>query len=122
MTEIPDFSEAELNTVREMLAQRYKQPVETHLADVDLTLTPGSDQVSVCPAVFWQARNCNFVLFKTGEAEFRCQFFYEPAEQFGTGRTLYPKLDQCIAAVLQVQSDHERERAGVRSGTTGNEL
>ena len=122
MTEMPDFSEAELNTVRELLIQRYQQAVELHLADADLTLTPQSNQISVCPAVFWRARDCNFVLFKTGEREFRCQFFYDPTEQFGTGHSAYPNLDECVATVLQVQSDHERERAGVVSGTTGNEL
>ncbi|MDH3638269.1 MAG: hypothetical protein OES09_07360 [Gammaproteobacteria bacterium] len=122
MTEIPDFSGAEMDTVREMLIQRYQHTVETHLADAELTLTPGSEEVSSCPAVFWQERDCNFVVLKTGEHEYRCQFFYEPGEQFGTGHTAYEKLDECVAAVLQVQSDHEREQAGVVSGATGNEL
>lgn len=122
MTEIPDFSDAELDTINEMLRQRYQQPTEVQLADAELKLDPRSETLTSCPTVFWRSRECSFVMFKTGPEEFRCQFFYEPSEQFGTGHTHYDNLAEGVAAVLQVQSDHERERAGVASGATGEDL
>ena len=36
--------------------------------------------------VVWQADGgCHFVIFKTGERAYRCQFFYKPDKQMGTG-------------------------------------
>jgi len=56
---------------------------------------------------------------KTGATGFRTQFFYTPHEQFGTGIDEYRSLDECVAAALQTQSDHERERdqAGASGAT-----
>ena len=116
---IPEFVTAEPDTLGQLLALRYKSCVETHLADSELRLDPDHGTLTVCPTVFWQARGCNFVVIKTGEGRFRCLFFYAPDEQFATGHTEYTDLETCVAAVSQVQSDHERETQGVASGSTG---
>ena len=122
MPHIPDHSDAELDTIRTLLKQRYKEHIEIHLADAEVRLTPDSDQLTECPTAYWYARECNFVIVKSGPSEYRCQFFYDPRDQFGTGHALYTRLEECAAALLQVQSDHEREREDVTSGTTGSEI
>lgn len=109
MPEIPEFTDAELAHIRAMLVQRYRHEVEIHLADSEVRL--GDDSVN-CPTVYWHAREANFVVFKCGESRFRTQFFYTPHDQFGTGIDEFDKLEECVAAVLQTQADHERERAG----------
>jgi len=130
---IPEFTAAELATIREMLMQRYRKEVEIHLADSEVSLEAhgrgadpaddhGGPATVSCPTVYWQQRGANFVVVKTGAANFRTQFFYAPHEQFGTGIDQYHSLDECVAAALQTQADHERERdrdgaAGVEAGS-----
>ncbi len=122
MSAIPEFTESELSSIREFLRQRFTETVEIQLADAELRLDANSNVVTECPTVFWKARDCNFVVFKSGSNEFRCQFFYNPSDQFGTGHSHYNSLDACVSALLQVQSDHEREKQGVTSGITGKDL
>ncbi len=122
MSAIAEFTDTEIATIREMLVQRYRKEVEIHLADSDLLLdarelvedsAEDSEPSAVsCPTVYWHERNANFVIFKCGDSRYRTQFFYTPHEQFGTGITEYQRLDECIAAALQTQSDHERTRQG----------
>ena len=119
---IPDFSESELDTVRTLSQQRFKKEIELHIADAELHLDKEPDVLTECPTLFFQERGCNFAIFKTGFSEFRCQFFYEPAEQYGTGHSHYLDLTECVAALLQTQSDLERESQGVKSGVTGEDL
>lgn len=130
---IPEFTTAELATIREMLMQRYRKEVEIHLADSEVCLqaggrgagqgdpaAPGCPTVS-CPTVYWHERGANFVVVKTGAAGFRAQFFYTPHEQFGTGIDEYRSLDQCVAAALQTQADHEREGDGAHPLSPGEQ-
>ncbi len=117
---MPDFTDPELHNIREMLTQRYKKDVEIELADCELVLDKDSETLTHCPTVFWHERGANFVVFKVGMFQYRAQFFYTPHDQYGTGIDEYNDLDECIAAVLQTQADHEREKEGVESGSTGN--
>ena len=122
MSLVSDFTDSEMHNIREMLTQRYKKDVEIELADCELALDKKSEQVTHCPTVFWHERGANFVVFKVGLFQYRTQFFYTPHEQYGTGIDQYHDLDECVAAVLQTQADHERERQGVDSGSTGESL
>ena len=119
---IPDFTDSELDTVRELSSQRFRNDVEIHLADAELRLDKDSPNLTECPTLFFKERDCSFAIFKTGMLEYRCQFFYDPTDQFGTGHTHYNDLTRCVAALLQTQSDHERESRGVASGSTGGTL
>jgi len=120
MTLTSNFTDSELYNVREMLTQRYKKDVEIELADCELQLDKSSELTTNCPTIFWHQRGANFVVFKVGAFRYRTQFFYTPHDQYGTGIDEYNNLAECVAAVLQVQSDHEREREGVDSGNTGS--
>jgi len=117
--------------MRAMLAQRYRREVEIHLADsevfIDADARRAADDGDVddvatvtCPTVYWHARGANFVVVKTGARNFRTQFFYTPHEQFGTGIDEYHRLDECVAAALQTQADHERARDGDGDGDGGD--
>ena len=120
-----EFTDNELATIREMLVQRYRHEVEIHLADSEVLLnreqSTGHDETVTCPTVYWHAREANFVIFKCGESRYRTQFFYTPHEQFGTSIEEYHNLDECIAAALQTQSDHERARQGVGENNKTND-
>ncbi|MXZ80164.1 MAG: hypothetical protein F4Z15_02070 [Gammaproteobacteria bacterium] len=112
-----DFTQTELHRIREMLTQRYRKEVEVQLADCELSLDMGETEPMSCPTVFWHERDANFVVFKISPFRFRSQFFYSPHEQYGTGIDEFNDLDQRVAALLQTQSDHEREHRGMNPPT-----
>lgn len=113
-----EFTDAELVSIREMLLQRYRTPIEIHLADSETCID--TDQLASkdydhantvsCPTVYWHARGANFVVLKIAPYRYRTQFFYTPHDQFNCGIEEYTDLDECVAAVLQIQADHERQR------------
>lgn len=113
---IPEFTESERRLVAQCLAERYGNAVATEDVDVEMELVAGAPPVE-CPALYWTQRGAEFVVAKTGVAKFRTQFFYANGEQFGTGRVDYDNLGDCVVSVLQVQSDDERRRAGMGSGS-----
>ena len=111
MTSIPDFSDTELWVARTAIHERYGKAVATELADSELRLDRESTALTVCPTLFWTERDTSFVVFKTGEGQYRCQFFYSAHEQYGTGRETYGDIGECVTHLLQLQADHERQRA-----------
>ena len=119
---IADFNSAERWVIESALRERYGHLVQIELADSDLKLDPDAPVLTTCPTVFWSERGCNFLIFKTGEDRYRCQFYYSDEEQYGTGRAEYDELAECVSLLLKLQADHEKERQGVQSGMTGGEI
>lgn len=117
-TGIPNFTESEYELVAELLRLRYQKPVRPELADSELKLAPDSDELTLCPTLFWSQRGAQFVVCKTAPGRFRCQFFYSDADQYGTGHPDYTDLRRCVQTLLRVQADHESQRAGISSGVT----
>lgn len=111
MVSIPDFNENELWVVRDTLKQRYGEPVEPELAETEMRLNSHSTELALCPALYWQHKNANFIIVKTGEDRYRAQFFYRVHQQYGTGVEEYTDLTECIVTLLQVQADHEAQEA-----------
>ncbi|MFA5529780.1 MAG: hypothetical protein WDA11_03840 [Thiohalomonadaceae bacterium] len=118
MKTIADFSPTERQLVAQALFERYGRQVTLEDAEAELELEPDSDELTLCPAIYWEERGAHFVVFKTGNSRFRAQFFYSEAQQFGTGKEEFDNLGDCIVTLLQVQSDHERQMKGIRSGMT----
>lgn len=119
---ISDFNSAERWVIESTLKERYGRIVPIELADSELKLDPDAPVLTACPTVFWSERGCNFVIFKTGEDRYRCLFYYLEEEQFGTGRTEYDELAECVGLLLKLQADHEKQRQGVHSGMTAGEI
>lgn len=111
MTPIPDFTDTELWTIRVAINERYGHKVDLELADSELRLDPAIPVLTSCPTVFWSERGASFVVSKIDQTRYRCQFFYSVREQYGTGRDTYEDLAECVTTLLQVQADHERDRA-----------
>ena len=109
--QIADFTDFELGMVARLVEQRYAKPVEIERADAELRLDPASDELSLCPTLYWSARGAHFVVFKVGESRYRSQFFYTDADHYGTGRDEYDDLSDCVLTLLRVQADHERDSA-----------
>ncbi len=89
---IPDFDRKELWLIRGTLKERYGEEREYELADCELQLDPSDPTLTLCPTVFWSARDYNFVVFKVTEQQYHRQFFYGGHEQFGTGQQEYDDL------------------------------
>lgn len=119
---IPDFTPTERGIVEELLRERYGHDVALELADSDLRLDPSARELTSCPTFYWTERGAHFVVFKTAESQYRNQFFYSVNEQYGTGRDDYNDIGECVGVLLKLQADHEKERAGVKSGATGSEI
>ena len=115
---IPDFSEQQVSTVQQMINARYKEDIELLLADSEVQIAPALLDTMVCPILFWNARECNFVIMRTGEDQYRAQYFYNPHEQYPTQQGFFTIVEDCAAAVLREQSDYEREAQGVKDGAT----
>lgn len=110
MSNVPDFTESEQQLISQTLKERYGKDVKSRLADVEIRISVADRTLTECPAVFWSERDTNFVVIKSAEKEFRCQFYYRGHEQFGTGHETYDELGDCVITLLQVQSDHERDK------------
>jgi len=115
---IIDFTEAQQEYVAKLLAQRYGKQVELQLADSEFQLNLESEELTVCPTLYWSERGAQFVVYKIGEDRYRCQFFYSATEQFGTGHDEYDDIEKCVVTLLQVQSDHERQMSKLSSAAT----
>lgn len=125
MKPIPEIEDAERWVVESTLKERYGKLVATQPADVELRLTPGDPQLTLCPTLYWEERGAAFVLTKVGESRWRTMFFYpeEPGgDQYGAGRPEFDDLFECVTAVLRAQADHEKDRQGAWSGTTADDL
>lgn len=107
---IPDFTETDRWVVDTTLKERYGKAIEVKQADVELRLSQADRELTLCPALFWAERGAGFVLAKTGDNRFRCQFYYSVREQYGTGREEYDDLAECVTALLKLQADHEAQR------------
>ena len=111
MTSISDFSDTEKWVVRSALDERWGHgTVELQLADVEVRLSASDRELTSCPAVYWEAQGCHFVLIKTGEQRYRSQFYYAGHEQYGTGIDEYSDLSECVLTLLRMQADHELAR------------
>lgn len=113
---IPKFSDRERQLVSQSIYERYGYTVPLVSAEAELQLNLLEDHLTTCPTLTWDERTAHLVIFKTGDSRFRCQFYYTDVEQFGTGKDEYDNLGDCVITLLQVQSDHEREKQGMRSG------
>ncbi len=106
MSGIPDFSDSELWIIKSTLEERYETPPDIQLAETEMRLNPARTELTPCPTVYWEAGDCHFVLIKTGDRHYRCQFFYRIHQMYGTGVEEYDDLTECVVSLLQVQADH----------------
>lgn len=121
MKKISDFTDADRWVVETALKERYGRRVAVELADSEIKLDPASDEITVCPTLYWEEHDVEFVIFNVAEGRYRSQFYYSIAEQYGTGRD-FDDLAECVTTTLRLQADHEKDRAGVTSGKTGADL
>jgi len=112
MPEIPDITDSEHWIIESTLRERYGRNVETQLADAEIRLMPSDRELSNCPMVYWHEEDCNFVIFKSGDRKYRCQFFYRGYQQYGTGVSEYDDLTECIVSLLQTQADYSAKERG----------
>ena len=119
---IPDFNDTELWVIRQAETERFRKQVDVQTADAELRLDPSDRELTLCPVVYWREDKAQFVIFKTGEDRYRCQFFYADDEQYGTGRAEFDELAECVSLLLKLQADHEKQRQGVQTGMTGGQI
>ena len=106
MSAIEDFTDSELWVVRTTLEERYGEKTELMLADIELRLNPYATELTVCPAAYWEHKGCHFMVCKSGDSRYRCQFYYRVHQMYGTGVEEYDDLSECVVTLLQVQADH----------------
>ncbi len=113
MSPVPDITDSEKWVMKITLTERYGREVEIQLADADIRRYPADRELTACPVIYWQAEDgCNFVVFKVDDRRYRCQFFYKPYKQMGTGIDEYDDLAECTVALLQAQADYVAEQRG----------
>ncbi len=112
MLKIADITENELWIVRSTLRERYGEEIELQPADSEIRLRPSDRDLTAVPVLYWERGDCHFVIFKTGDRRYRCQFYYRLYQQIGTGVHEYDDLSECVVSLLQVQADHEARERG----------
>lgn len=122
MPSIADFTKSEIWTIESTLKERWGKDneIELQFADTDIRLNLGDKDTTECPAVIWQHAGCNYVIFKTGMQNYRCQFFYRGYQQYGTGVHEYDDIGDCLISLLQVQADHARENQIEQENSDGS--
>jgi hypothetical protein len=109
---IPDFSSSELWIVESTLSERYRGQIpEIMQADGEIRLNPGDRSLTEVPCLIWKVESCTFVIFKSGEERYRCQFFYSVRHQYGTGIDEFDNIGDCVTTLLKMQADHEATQA-----------
>ncbi len=117
-----DYTEREWQAVQQALNERYKSPVEIHLADCEVQPDKAHNERVERPAIFWSALDCNFVLIKMADDEFQGFFFYQPDEHFASAQQTYSNAVNCVTALLQSQADQFGESQGYVSGATAADI
>ena len=117
-----NYTERECQAVQQVLNERYKSPIEIHLADCEVQPDKELDERVECPAIFWSDLNCNFVLIEMADDEFKGFFFYQPDEHFASTQQPYSDAANCVIAILQSQADQFGESQGYVSGATAAEI
>jgi hypothetical protein len=107
---IPQFSAREKNLVSQTLVERFGQPIPVQITQSEIQLDLLKEDLTLVPSLTWKEGVCNFVVFKTGDSRFRCQFYYTDTEQFGTDEKEFDNLGDCLLKLLQLQKTHEDER------------
>ncbi len=113
-----DYTDKELQSVRQVLNQRYRFQVEMHLADCEVQPDAKYDARVERPALYWRALGCNFVVIKLADNQFRGTYFYQPDEHFPHAQQTYIDPLNCVTALLQCQADQVGKAQGYASGTT----
>jgi len=109
MSIFPDFSDDEIKIVSDTLAERYGEPKDLQLADVELRLSKGDRELTECPALYWEDGDCHFLIAKLGPFRYHNQFFYHGNEQYGTSRDDYDDILDCAVTLLRLQADHHSQ-------------
>ncbi len=115
---IVDYTDEQVSAVRTLINNHYGEETELHLGDSEVQIDPKIEEVTRCPVIFWNASECNFVIIKTGEDQYRAQYFHTPHEQVSTQQVFFTVVEDCVNAILREQSNDERKSGGVTSGTS----
>lgn len=107
---IPGFTPSDLALVQATLKERFGYDVEVQEVETEVRLTPADRELTVCPALFWKAEDCGFVVAKTRPAGYRAMFYYSVKDRYGTGREEYDNLGDCVITLLKVQEEVGRQR------------
>ena len=110
MQNIADFSDAELWIIETTLRERYGKKIDLALGESEVRLHSSDRELTTCPVVYWEVGKCHFVIFKTGDKRYRCQFYYRVHQQYGTGINEFDDLTDCTVTLLQTQADYERDQ------------
>ena len=112
MKQAADFTESELWIVRTTLGERYGEPLEPQLADSEVRLNPYTSELAQCPAAYWEKDGCHFVVLKTGDGQYRGQFYYRGHDMYAPDVEEFDDLSECMVTLLQVQADHAAAGGG----------
>ena len=110
MSAIEDYTDSELWLIKSTLKERYGKDVDIQLADIELRLNPYATELTPCPAAYWEDEGCHFIVCKSGDSRYRCQFYYCVHQMYGTGVEEYDDLSECTVSLLQVQADYAANR------------
>ena len=113
---IPDYTDEQVNAVQILINTRYGEDTELQFGDSEIQIDLQKKDISLCPVIFWNARDCNFAVMRTGEDQYCAQYFYNPHDQFSTQQVVFTDVEDCVSAVLREQSDRQREEEEVKDG------
>ncbi len=113
LNEIPEFKSNGIWIIESTLKERYaaNDNISLKYADSEIRIDSSDRELTVCPVIFWEHESCSFVIIKTAEKNYRCQFFYRVHQQFGTGINNYDDITECVVTLLQALADRDSNQA-----------
>ena len=115
----PDLSKDEVRLIEATLVERFGEKIPVQLADVELRLTPGSIDMTLCPCAYWEVGDVHFLIARTDRYHFFGTFYYRGYQQYGTEKRRYDDLFDCITSTLKAHEEYEekeRERLEKEKG------
>lgn len=116
---ISDYSKNHVEAVQDLVDARFGRQISLHLGDSEVQLDPKEENLTICPLIIWNARECNFMVMKTGEDQYQARYFYNDETQYNTKQAQFTDLTDCVTAVMREQADDERQAEMAKDGVNG---
>ena len=112
MSSITDITDAEHWAVNTTIRERWSdKEIDLQVVYVEIKVFSHDREVTLCPALYWQVGDANFIIVKTHDRTYRSQFYYRGFQQYGTGKSEFDDIADCVTTLLQVHADKEKELA-----------
>jgi len=98
-----EFTDSEIDRIREMVTDRYRKDVKLRIINNETNSSDHPENSNPSSGIFWHVEGINFLISKTGEAEFSGSVYSTPHDLHHTQQKRHKSLDQCMEDIIQTR-------------------